>query len=79
MHNSKRIRRMIIAIALIIVILLGLDYNTVLPATLDARQGGMLSISGKKEKGKDIFEIFSNTEKGRMDAERGGACWNRFL
>lgn len=26
MHNSKRIRRMIIAIALIIVILLGLDY-----------------------------------------------------
>lgn len=31
------------------------------------------------EKGKDIFEIFSKAEKGRMDAERGGVCWNRFL
>ncbi len=34
---------------------LGLDYNTVLPAVMDATEGGILSISGKKEKGKDIF------------------------
>ena len=58
-------------------VLLGLDYNTVLPATLDARQGGMLSISGKKEKGKDIFAkylleamllpTFGNTELYILD------------
>ena len=30
------------------------------------------------EKGKDIFEIFSNTEKGRMDAERGGHAGTGF-
>lgn len=30
------------------------------------------------EKGKDIFEIFSKAEKGRMDAERGGDAGTGF-
>ena len=30
------------------------------------------------EKGKDIFEIFSKVEKGRMDAERGGYAGTGF-
>ena len=30
------------------------------------------------EKGKDIFEIFSKAEKGRMDAERGGYAGTGF-
>ena len=36
-------------------LLLGLDYNTVLPTVINVSEGGMLSISGKKEKGKDVF------------------------
>ena len=35
--------------------MLGLDYNTVSPMMLEIAQGGMFTISGKKEKGKDIF------------------------
>ena len=31
------------------------------------------------EKGKDIFEIFSKAEKGRMDAERGGMLEQVFV
>jgi len=36
-------------------VMLGLDYNTVSPMMLEIAQGGMFTISGKKEKGKDIF------------------------
>lgn len=36
-------------------VILGLDYNTVLPTVADLAAGGILTLSGKKEKGKDIF------------------------
>ena len=36
-------------------VMLGLDYNTVSPMMLEIAHGGMFTISGKKEKGKDIF------------------------
>lgn len=36
-------------------VLLGLDYNTVLPAEVDLANGGMFVLSGKADKGKDIF------------------------
>lgn len=36
-------------------VLLGLDYNTVLPAEVDVAKGGMFVLSGKADKGKDIF------------------------
>lgn len=56
---------------------LGLDYNTVLPAVIDFKTGGMLTLSGKKEKGKEIFakyfvesmlkSTFGNTELYILD------------
>ena len=39
-------------------VVLGLDYNTVLPSVLDLTAGGMLTLSGKKEKGKDAFATY---------------------
>lgn len=53
-------------------VVLGLDYNTIMPRTVDLASGGIMALSGKKEKGKDIFakyfvesllrEDFGNTE-----------------
>ena len=58
-------------------VMLGLDYNTVSPMMLEIAQGGMFTISGKKEKGKDIFvkylleamllPTFGNTELYILD------------
>lgn len=58
-------------------VVLGLDYNTVLPSVLDLTAGGMLTLSGKKEKGKDVFakyfvesmlkETFGETELYILD------------
>lgn len=51
---------------------LGLDYNTVLPDAIDFTSGGMLTLSGKKEKGKDIFAkyfIESVLQNGFGEAE----------
>lgn len=36
-------------------VLLGLDYNTVLPAEVDMSKGGLFVLSGKADKGKDVF------------------------
>ncbi|MBR2401428.1 MAG: type VII secretion protein EssC [Lachnospiraceae bacterium] len=53
-------------------VVLGLDYATVLPVAFNVSAGGLLALSGKKEKGKDLFakyfvesmcaEEFGNTE-----------------
>lgn len=58
-------------------VVLGLDYNTVMPSVVDLAAGGILTLSGKKEKGKDIFakyfvesllrEEFGNTELYILD------------
>ena len=53
-------------------VVLGLDYNTVLPDAIDFTSGGMLTLSGKKEKGKDIFAkyfIESVLQNGFGEAE----------
>ena len=61
MHNSKRIRRMIIAIALIIVILLGLDY-ILYPCTF--MRNDIHTVTTQKHQ-----DIFMGTSHGKMNID----------
>lgn len=61
MHNSKRIRRMIIAIALIIVILLGLDY-LLYPCTF--MRNDIHTVTTQKHQ-----DIFMGTSHGKMNID----------
>lgn len=68
MHNSKRIRRMIIAIALIIVILLGLDY-ILYPCTF--MRNDIHTVTTQKHQdifmGKDEYRSQNNFIRDRKD------------
>lgn len=39
-------------------VVLGLDYNTVLPDAIDFTSGGMLTLSGKKKRARTFCKIF---------------------
>ena len=53
--NANIYRRYIHPIRSRAVWYVGLDYNTVLPDAIDFTSGGMLTLSGKKEKGQGHF------------------------